>query len=140
MWIRQPFPRGKVQNDSAGADRGFALEPDGCIVLMTILTKLFGRASGSKQEGLVARFDRAPLQGSSRPPAVSRADGLELLTQEGTSSPFSLLKPRLSVSSDFETAETWKQHRSFAAAPAQDCGFSFDFAMATLWKVSFPTT
>jgi hypothetical protein len=67
---------------------------------------------------LVARFDRAPVQGFIQTPGGLQADGLELLTTEGTlvRIPYSETKAVCFVR-DFETAETWKQHRSFAARP-----------------------
>jgi hypothetical protein len=79
---------------------------------------LFGRASAANKKVLVARFDRAPLQGFIQTPGGLQADGLELLTQEGTliAIPYSETKAVCFIR-DFETAETWKQHRSFAARP-----------------------
>jgi hypothetical protein len=67
---------------------------------------------------LVARFDRAPVQGFIQTPGGLQADGLELLTPDGTlvRIPYSETKAVCFVR-DFETAETWKQHRSFAARP-----------------------
>jgi hypothetical protein len=79
---------------------------------------LFGRASAANKKVLVARFDRAPLQGFIQTPGGLQADGLELLTQEGTliAIPYSETKAVCFIR-DFETAETWKPHRSFAARP-----------------------
>jgi hypothetical protein len=79
---------------------------------------LFGRASAANKKVLVARFDRAPLQGFIQTPGGLQADGLELLTQEGTliAIPYSETKAVCFIR-DFETAETWKQNRSYAARP-----------------------
>lgn len=67
---------------------------------------------------MVARFDRAPLQGFVQTPGGLQADVLELLTPEGTliKIPYSEMKAVCFVR-DFETAETWKRNRSFAARP-----------------------
>lgn len=79
---------------------------------------MFGRASAANKKVLVARFDRSPLQGFIQTPGGLQADGLELLTQEGTliAIPYSETKAVCFIR-DFESAETWKQHRSFAARP-----------------------
>jgi hypothetical protein len=79
---------------------------------------LFGRASAANKKVFVARFDRAPLQGFIQTPGGLQADGLELLTQEGTliAIPYSETKAVCFIR-DFQNAETWKQNRSFAARP-----------------------
>src|SRR5258707_7437733 len=84
----------------------------------TILAKLFGRASAANKKVLVARFDRAPLQGFVQTPGGLQADAVELLTPEGTlvQVPDSETKAVCFVR-EFETAESWKQRRSFAARP-----------------------
>jgi Family of unknown function (DUF6982) len=79
---------------------------------------LFGRASAANKKVLVARFDRAPLQGFVQTPGGLQADALELLTPEGTviRVPYSETKAVCFVR-DFENTETWKRNRSFAARP-----------------------
>ena len=79
---------------------------------------MFGRAAAANKKVLVARFDRAPLQGFVQTPGGLQADALELLTPEGTlvQVPYSETKAVCFVR-DFETAESWKHHRSFAARP-----------------------
>jgi hypothetical protein len=79
---------------------------------------LFGRASAANKKVLVARFDRASLQGFIQTPGGLQADGLELLTPEGTliAIPYAETKAVCFIR-DFEKTETWKQHRSFAARP-----------------------
>ena len=67
---------------------------------------------------MIARFDRASLQGFVQMPGGLKADGVELLTPEGTLVivPYSETKAVCFVR-DFENAETWKRSRSFAARP-----------------------
>ena len=67
---------------------------------------------------MVARFDRAPLQGFVQTPDGLRADGLELLTPDGTlvQIPYSETKAVCFVR-DFDNEEAWKRNRSFAARP-----------------------
>lgn len=79
---------------------------------------MFGRPAAANKKVWVARFDRAPLQGFVQTPGGLLADALELLTPEGTliTVPYSETKAVCFVR-DFETAETWKPHRSFAARP-----------------------
>ena len=66
---------------------------------------MFGRASAANKKVLVARFDRAPLQGFIQTPGGLQADGLELLTPEGTlvTVPYSETKAVCFIR-DFETA------------------------------------
>ncbi len=84
----------------------------------TILAKLFGRASAANKKVLVARFDRASLQGFVQTPGGLQSDALELLTPEGTviQVPYSETKAVCFVR-DFDNTETWKRNRCFAARP-----------------------
>ena len=79
---------------------------------------MFGRAAAANKKVLVARFDRAPLQGFIQTPGGLQADALELLTPEGTlvTIPYSETKAVCFVR-DFENAESWKRNRAFAARP-----------------------
>jgi hypothetical protein len=79
---------------------------------------LFGRPAAANKKVLVARFDRAPLQGFVQTPGGLQTDTLDLLTPEGTllTVPYAEIKAVCFVR-DFESAESWKQHRSFAARP-----------------------
>jgi hypothetical protein len=67
---------------------------------------------------LVARFDRETLTGFVQTPGGFSADSLELLTQGGTliQVPYSETKAVCFVR-DFESGETWREHRSFASRP-----------------------
>lgn len=67
---------------------------------------------------LVARFDRETLTGFIQTPGGFSADSLELLTQAGTllQVPYSETKAVCFVR-DFESGETWREHRSFASRP-----------------------
>lgn len=67
---------------------------------------------------LVARFDRETLRGFVQTPAGFDADSLELLTPEGSMLrvPFSETKAVCFVR-DFESGETWREHRAFATRP-----------------------
>jgi hypothetical protein len=67
---------------------------------------------------LVARFDRAALPGFIQTPEGLRADGLELLTPDGTliQIPYSETKAVCFVR-DFDNEDSWKRNRSFAARP-----------------------
>lgn len=99
MWLRHGRQRPHPAND-------------------TIFAKLFGRAAAANKKVLVARFDRSPLQGFVQTPGGLQADGLELLTPDGTlvRVPYSETKAVCFVR-DFENTETWKRNRSFAARP-----------------------
>ena len=79
---------------------------------------MFGRVSAANKKVLIARFDRAPLQGFVQTPEGLRSDALELLTPEGTliEVPYTETKAVCFVR-DFENAESWKRNRSFAARP-----------------------
>ncbi len=79
---------------------------------------MFGRASAANKKVLVTRFDREPLQGFVQTPGGFEAGALELLTPEGIliQVPYSETKAVCFVR-DFDNAEAWKKHRSFAARP-----------------------
>lgn len=66
----------------------------------------------------MARFDRETLRGFVQTPAGFDGDSLELLTPEGglLRVPFSETKAVCFVR-DFESGETWREHRTFAARP-----------------------
>ncbi|PYT12446.1 MAG: hypothetical protein DMG59_23380 [Acidobacteria bacterium] len=67
---------------------------------------------------LVARFDRATLQGFVQTPASFGAEAVELLTLDGSliQVPYSETKAVCFVR-DFESGETWHQHPAFATRP-----------------------
>jgi len=67
---------------------------------------------------LIARFDRETLSGFVQTPGGFSADSVELLTQAGTliRVPYSETKAVCFVR-DFESGETWREHRSFASRP-----------------------
>ena len=75
-------------------------------------------AGTTNKRVLVARFDRETLRGFAQTPAGFDADSLELLTPEGglLRVPFSETKAVCFVR-DFESGETWREHRTFAARP-----------------------
>lgn len=79
---------------------------------------MFGRASAANKKVLIARFDRASLQGFVQTPGGLQADALELLTSEGTliTVPYSETKAVCFIR-DFDNAETWKRNRTFVARP-----------------------
>ncbi len=79
---------------------------------------MFGRAAAANKKVWVARFDRAPLEGFVQTPGGLQADALELLTPEGTliTIPYAETKAVCFVR-DFESTETWKRNRAFAARP-----------------------
>ena len=79
---------------------------------------MFGRAAAANKKVLVARFDRAPLQGFVQTPGGLQVDALELLTPEGTliQVPYSETKAVCFIR-DFDNTETWKRNRTFAARP-----------------------
>lgn len=66
----------------------------------------------------MARFDRETLRGFVQTPAGFDGEALELLTPEGSllRVPFAETKAVCFVR-DFESGETWQEHRSFAARP-----------------------
>jgi hypothetical protein len=74
--------------------------------------------SSSNKKVLVARFERETLQGFVQTPGGLEGDAVELLRPEG-----SLVKVPLSETKvvcfvrDFESGETWREHRSFATRP-----------------------
>jgi hypothetical protein len=73
----------------------------------------------SNKKVVVARFDREALVGFVQTPgSFDAADTLELLTPEGAlvQVPYSETKAVCFVR-DFESGESWRQHRSFAARP-----------------------
>ena len=75
-------------------------------------------AASTNKKVLVARFERAPLEGFLQLPEGTQASSLELLTTEGTVQMVPLEEVRLiCFVRDFPAAETWKQHRSFLSRP-----------------------
>ena len=75
-------------------------------------------AGSSNKKVLVARFDRETLSGFVQTPGGFRASSVELLTPEGTlvQVPYAETKAICFVR-DFESGETWREHRSFATRP-----------------------
>jgi hypothetical protein len=75
-------------------------------------------AGTTNKKVLVARFDRETLTGFVQTPGGFTADSLELLTQSGTllQVPYSETKAVCFVK-DFESGETWREHRFFASRP-----------------------
>jgi hypothetical protein len=75
-------------------------------------------ALSSNKKVLVARFDRETLQGFVQTPGGLEGDAVELLRPEGTvvRVPFAETKVVCFVR-DFESGETWRDHRSFATRP-----------------------
>lgn len=67
---------------------------------------------------LLARFDRETLAGFVQTPGAFGADSIELLTPDGAllKIPYSETKVVCFVR-DFETGETWREHRAFATRP-----------------------
>ena len=74
--------------------------------------------SSSNKKVLVARFDRETLQGFVQTPGGLEGDTVELLRPEGSlvKVPFSETKVVCFVR-DFESGETWRDHRAFATRP-----------------------
>jgi hypothetical protein len=78
----------------------------------------FSVASSTNKKVLIARFDRAPLQGFVQTPEGLQADSVELLTPDGN-----LLRVPLSETKavcfvrDFENTADWRKHRAFATRP-----------------------
>ncbi len=67
---------------------------------------------------LLARFDRETLAGFIQVPGAFGAEGIELLTTQGAilRIPYGDAKVVCYVR-DFETGETWRDHRSFSTRP-----------------------
>jgi len=78
----------------------------------------FSVASSTNKKVLIARFDRAPLQGFVQTPEGLQAEAVELLTPDGNliQVPLSETKAVCFVR-DFENTESWRKHRSFATRP-----------------------
>jgi hypothetical protein len=75
-------------------------------------------AGSSNKKVLVARFDRETLAGFIQTPGGFKSDSVELLTPEGSllQVPYSETKAVCFVR-DFESGETWREHRNFATRP-----------------------
>ena len=75
-------------------------------------------AVSSNKKVLIARFDRETLSGFVQTPGGFRSDSVELLTPEGSllNVPYSETKAVCFVR-DFESGETWREHRNFATRP-----------------------
>ncbi len=75
-------------------------------------------AASTNKKVLLARFDRETLAGFVQTPGGFGADAVELLTPEGSlvQIPYSEAKAVCFVR-DFESGETWREHRSFATRP-----------------------
>jgi hypothetical protein len=75
-------------------------------------------ALASNKKVLVSRFDRETLQGFVQTPGGLEGDAVELLRPEGSlvRVPFSETKLVCFVR-DFDTGETWQDHRAFATRP-----------------------
>ena len=75
-------------------------------------------AGSSNKKVLVVRFDRETLRGFVQTPGGFESDAVEMLTPEGSLQriPYSETKLVCFVR-DLEGAETWREHRSFAARP-----------------------
>ena len=75
-------------------------------------------AVSTNKKVLVARFERAPLEGFLQLKEGSQVTVLELLTSEGTVQNVPLSEVRLvSFVRDFPAAENWREHRSFLSRP-----------------------
>jgi hypothetical protein len=74
--------------------------------------------SSTNKKVLEARFDRETLAGFVQAPGGFGAEGLELLTPEGTVAnvPYAEIKAVCFVR-DFSDGERWRQHRAFATRP-----------------------
>jgi hypothetical protein len=75
-------------------------------------------ALASNKKVLVSRFDRETLQGFVQTPGGLEGDAVELLRPEGSvvRVPFTETKLVCFVR-DFDSGETWQEHRAFAARP-----------------------
>jgi hypothetical protein len=75
-------------------------------------------AVSTNKKVLVARFDRETLSGFVQSPGGFGTDSVELLTPEGSvvRIPYEDTKAVCFVR-DFETGDTWREHRAFATRP-----------------------
>jgi hypothetical protein len=75
-------------------------------------------AVSTNKKVLVARFDRETLPGFVQSPGGFGPDSVELLTPEGSvvRIPYEDTKAVCFVR-DFETGDTWREHRAFATRP-----------------------
>jgi hypothetical protein len=75
-------------------------------------------AVSTNKKVLVARFDRETLPGFVQSPGGFGQDSVELLTPEGSvvRIPYEDTKAVCFVR-DFETGDTWREHRAFATRP-----------------------
>ncbi len=75
-------------------------------------------ALASNKKVLVSRFDRESLQGFVQTPGGLEGDAIELMRPEGTVVRIPFAETRLvSFVRDFESGETWRDHKAFAARP-----------------------
>ena len=75
-------------------------------------------AASTNKKVLIARFEKAPLEGFLQLPEGGQATSLELLTTEGTVQEVPLDQVRLvSYVRDFPATETWRDHRTFLSRP-----------------------
>jgi Family of unknown function (DUF6982) len=74
--------------------------------------------ASTNKKVLVARFDKAALEGFLQYPEGLQADVLELLTPEGTLHRLPLAEVRaVCFVRDFDGGESWRKHRTFASRP-----------------------
>lgn len=75
-------------------------------------------AQSSNKKVVLTRFDRETLHGFFQTPGGFGPEGIELLTPEGAliRVPYAETKV-VSFVKDFDSGETWRKHRSFAARP-----------------------
>jgi len=75
-------------------------------------------AASTNKKVLVARFERAPIEGFLQLSDGSEETSLELLTTEGTVQLIPLAEVRLvSFVRDFQGKETWRDHTTFLSRP-----------------------
>ena len=75
-------------------------------------------AASTNKKVLIARFERAPLEGFLQLPEGGQATSLELLTTEGTVHSVPVEDVRLvCFVRDFTGEENWRLHRSFHSRP-----------------------
>jgi Family of unknown function (DUF6982) len=75
-------------------------------------------ASSTNKKVLIARFERAPLQGFVQTPDGITPDAIELLTQDGNFLRVPIAETKaVCFVRDFEAGETWLKHRIFATRP-----------------------
>lgn len=75
-------------------------------------------AGTTTKKVLVARFDRETLRGFVQSPGGFEAQALELLTPEGALLRVPYLETKVvCFVKDFDSGETWREHRSFTARP-----------------------